>query len=345
MTAICARRWALPANKAPHCHARLPMNAAPDPAANLFQIQWNRHSAAQRQTMFDSCERSTLTQSPAYAAAACEVEGTTADFGLIRFQSKPIGMVIVSRRRTFGGGASCSLYRGPMWIYDEIPGEMLKLVLRQLRNRHRWWRGRPLTFHPELADSVEHRRILTDSGFRRVAEGYATVWLDLSLPLQTLRANLRAQWRNKLNQAEGHKVDVVVGTDESQFEWLYENHASHMAAHGYRGPSPALLRALRAHAPEGQHPLLLIAQQNGDPLAGILATVHGTSATYLIGWSGEAGRRVRAHNLLLWRAVEQLKSAGIHWFDLGGINTDAPGVASFKRGMGGELVNLAGGYV
>lgn len=321
------------------------MNDAPDPAARLFQIQWNRHSAAQQQTMFDSCERATLTQSPAYAAAAAEVDGIATDFGLIRFQNKPIGMAIVSRRRTFGGAASCSLYRGPLWIYDDIPSEMLKLALRQLRNRHRWWRGRPLTFHPELTDSIDNRRILSDAGFRRVAEGYATIWLDLAPGIDSLRANLRSQWRNKLTQAEGHEIDVVTGTGDDQFEWLYENHASHMAAHGYRGPSPELLRALRTHAPDDQKPLLLIAHQNGAPAAGVLLTVHGRSATYLIGWSGDAGRRVRAHNLLLWRGVEQLKSAGIHWLDLGGINTEAPGVARFKRGMGGELVNLAGGYV
>ena len=89
------------------------MDDAPDPTVNLFQIDWNRHSAAQWQTMLDSCARPTLTQSPAYAAAAAEVEGTTADYGLIRFQGKPIGMAIVTRRRTFGGAASCSLYCSP----------------------------------------------------------------------------------------------------------------------------------------------------------------------------------------------------------------------------------------
>jgi lipid II:glycine glycyltransferase (peptidoglycan interpeptide bridge formation enzyme) len=148
-----------------------------------------------------------------------------------------------------------------------------------------------------------------------------------------------------LTQAERHNIDVIVGDSDDQFEWLYGNHASHMEAHGYRGPSPALLRALRSHAPDEEKPRLVIARHDGQPVAGILLTVHGKSATYLVGWSGDAGRRLRAHNLLLWRAIEQLKSAGIHWLDLGGINTDAPGVASFKRGMGGELVILAGGYV
>ena len=322
------------------------MGDAPDPTVTLFQIDWNCHSAAQWQTMLDNCARPTLPQTPAYAAATSEVHGGGADYGLVRFQGKPIGMTIVTRQRGFAGATNSGLYRGPLWIYDEIPPEMLKLVLQQLRRRYRWWRGRPLTFHPELVESPENRRTLKEAGFRRVADGYDTIWLDLSAPLETLRANLRGQWRNKLTQAEGHKIDVITGTDDDQFEWLYDNHASHMESHGYRGPSPALLRALRKHAPaDQQQPRLLIARHEGAPVAGILATVHGKSATYLIGWSGNAGRRVRAHNLLLWRAVEHLKAAGIHWLDLGGINAEAPGVASFKAGMGGEPVTLVGGYV
>jgi hypothetical protein len=320
------------------------MPDAPESVTDLFRIDWDRHSAAQWQTMLDNCARPTLTQSPAYAAAVTEVDGIAADYGLIRFQGKPIGMAIVTRRRGLAGVANCSLYRGPLWIYDEIPGQMLKLALRQLRQRHRWWRGRPLTFHPELVDSLDNRRILSEAGFRRVADGYATIWLDLSASLGSLRANLRPQWRNKLTQAERNDVEVIFG-DDGQFEWFYDHHAKHMADHGYRGPSPALLRALRAHAPEDQKPGLLIAQTDGAPIAAILVCVHGNSATYLVGWSGDDGRRLRAHNVLLWRAVEHLKTAGIRWFDLGGINADAPGVADFKRGMGGEVVTLAGGYV
>ena len=321
------------------------MRDAPDPTTDLFRIDWNRHSAAQWQTMLDNCARPTLTQSPAYAAALTEVAGGATDYGLIRFQGKPIGMTIVTRRRGFGGVASRSLYRGPLWIHDEIPGAMLKLALQQLRQRFRWWRGRPLNFHPELIDSSDNRKILSEAGFRRIADGYETIWLDLSADLEKLRDDLQPQWRNQLSQAERAGVLVSVGVDEDQFEWLYDNHARHMAEHGYRGPSPALLRALRAHAPQEQTPRLLIAQENGAPIAGIFLCLHGNSATYLVGWAGEAGRRLRAHNLLLWRAVEHLKTAGIRWFDLGGINAEAPGVAHFKRGLGGDPVTLVGGFV
>jgi len=40
-----------------------------------------------------------------------------------------------------------------------------------------------------------------------------------------------------------------------------------------------------------------------------------------------------------------LKAAGIRWLDLGGINVEAPGIDHFKRGLGGDIANLVGGYV
>ena len=123
------------------------MPDAPESVTDLFRIDWDRHSAAQWQTMLDNCARPTLTQSPAYAAAVTEVDGIAADYGLIRFQGKPIGMTIVTRRRGLAGVANCSLYRGPLWIYDEIPGQMLKLALRQFRNR----RPSRVAIHQEFA--------------------------------------------------------------------------------------------------------------------------------------------------------------------------------------------------
>ena len=38
------------------------MSDTADPSLTLFQIDWNRHSAAQWQTMLDNCARPTLPQ-------------------------------------------------------------------------------------------------------------------------------------------------------------------------------------------------------------------------------------------------------------------------------------------
>ncbi len=89
-----------------------------------------------------------------------------------------------------------------------------------------------------------------------------------------------------------------------------------------------------------------VAQLGSDPVGGVMMLRHGRAATYFIGWNGPQGRRVHAHNLLLWQALLALKAQGVECLDLGGIDgIDMPGVARFKLGLGGRLFTLAGTYL
>jgi lipid II:glycine glycyltransferase (peptidoglycan interpeptide bridge formation enzyme) len=91
---------------------------------------------------------------------------------------------------------------------------------------------------------------------------------------------------------------------------------------------------------------VLRARAAGQWVAGVLIVRHGTSATYLVGWSGDDGRKARATNALLWAALGELARRGCEWLDLGGIDdTATPGVAEFKRGMGGREYVLSGTYL
>jgi lipid II:glycine glycyltransferase (peptidoglycan interpeptide bridge formation enzyme) len=75
----------------------------------------------------------------------------------------------------------------------------------------------------------------------------------------------------------------------------------------------------------------------------MLFLVHGEAATYQIGWVGDAGRDLGAHNLLLWQAILKLRERGVRVLDLGGVDTArGAGLARFKIGTGGEVVTLAG---
>jgi lipid II:glycine glycyltransferase (peptidoglycan interpeptide bridge formation enzyme) len=78
----------------------------------------------------------------------------------------------------------------------------------------------------------------------------------------------------------------------------------------------------------------------------MLFLIHGSRATYHIGWSDESARTLNLHNLLMWRAITELKRRQICWLDLGGINTDAlAGISRFKIGTGGQAVVLAGTFL
>ncbi|MEP4377605.1 MAG: GNAT family N-acetyltransferase [Alphaproteobacteria bacterium] len=317
----------------------------PGPDLNPFRITWNRHGRDQWDTMLAACKRPTLTQTSTYALALHDVQGARADFGLIRFNKQPIGLVVAHGKPILRTPGNQTIYRGPLWIHDEIPAQMRKLAFELLRKRFRLRRGRPVTFHPELSDTPEHRVHMLTAGFKRVVDGYRTIWLDLSKSLEELRAGQRQNWRNALVQGEKNNLTVIDDRDCARLGWLTERHAEHMELGGYRGPSGGLVDALHRHSNATAGLRLMVAEHAGSPVAGILLAHHGKTATYLVGWTGDTGRDLRATHLLLWHAIQLLKADGYDGFDLGGISAEAPGVERFKSGLGGTESWLVGGYV
>ncbi len=313
--------------------------------SELFRIDWNNCTTTQWDRMLGACKRPTLSQSRAYALARAATAGGRVDFGIIYFHDAAIGMVQVQIAPLLKILSICRITRGPIWIHDEIPGEMLKLVLRLIRQRYRTRYGRFLVFHPELLDTPTNRRNLRHTGFVRRRSGYASIWLDLSPPEAELRRTLKPNWRNQLRQAERSGMTVIADQSPKHLDWLLQHYAQDKAKRGYIGPSQAMIRALRQHGAANHTIRTLIASHRGERVAGILLACHGRSATYFVGYSGPEGRRLRAANLLLWHAAMLLKREGKLWFDLGGINNrDAAGIASFKAGLGGQPFTLVGIY-
>jgi hypothetical protein len=138
------------------------------------------------------------------------------------------------------------------------------------------------------------------------------------------------------------------------FAALMAEHDDHRLESRFLGPDAAFYAAFVAvftAATPGEDALLLWAHAGPHlgktrPIAGILVLCHGAGATYAMGWSNEAGRLVKAHYRLLWRAAAELQKRGIADFDLGGVDTErGAGVARFKLGLGGEVFTLAGSYL
>ena len=311
----------------------------------LFRIDWNQHAFDAQQALLMASARPTLPQAPAYAAALVDAGHAQTEFGVLRFHDRPVGYVFVERRPFFRWVSSFRIYRGPVWLDNSLPGTVQREFFQMIRQRYRFRTGRPVTFHPEMSDTPANRRHLAVSGFRRIAHGYSTIWLDLAPALEPLRASLDAKWRNRLGQSERNNLQLQVDTDGSSLDWLIERHEEHMAARNYRGPSRALLTGMMHHGRQTRLITILSALRGGEPVAAVLITRHGSSATYFVGWNGPEGRRLRAHHFLLWQAVRMLQDEKVRWFDLGGINNaDAAKVARFKSGLSGDHTTLVGGY-
>lgn len=157
--------------------------------------------------------------------------------------------------------------------------------------------------------------------------------LDITPPRDALRAGLGQKFRNSVSRAE--RLGLDVRRDDAaptRYDWLLQAEARQQRERGYRNWPPGMVNAWHAHGGA----VRVHAVRRGDTtLAAMLFLLHGRVATYQIGWAGTEGRRMAAHPLCFWHAVDQLKAEGIERIDLGTVNTeDAPGLARFKIGTG-----------
>ncbi len=247
--------------------------------------------------------------------------------------------------RRWAGVASVALCsRGPLWLKPLTRKEKSEVYAAMRRSLP--IRGLRLILQtPEAA--LGQRKDSGLSPWRRVMTGYSTVMLDLTQDPATLRAGLDAKWRNRLVAAEASDLVVQrVGSNPGQFRWLLDHDESQSEQRGISGlPRPFY----ELYVPSRQQPtqtlLALRADLGRERVAAMLFLLHGQAATYQIGWSSDEGRERNAHNLLLWRAIAELRERGIKQLDLGGVNTArSAGIARFKLGTGGQVLRLAGTY-
>lgn len=210
-----------------------------------------------------------------------------------------------------------------------------------------WRRAKLLSLLPELDSTGSGLLLLHRLGLRRMERpSLRSAWIDLRIEAAQLRSSLNGKWRNMLSFGERANLELLTDTSDESFDWMLSRYEELMKEKNFEGPTVPFLRALRANATANEPLIVLRALLAGEVVAGICIAVHGSSATYLLGWNGTAGRAVKAHHFLLWNGICHLRTQGVQWLDVGGIETERnPSISAFKLGMNGKEYQLAGEYV
>lgn len=257
---------------------------------------------------------------------------------LAQVAAKPFAIV--------GRFALCT--HGPVWMGGTGPDEKRE-AYRRLKGSipQRWPRLLVVTPNEAGGDMAGLR------GMSRVMTGDATVLLDLTRDEGDLRAAMDQGWRNRLSKAERSDLQVQkAGVKPAQYRWLLDAEAKQRVKRGYRAMPVEMTERWQDAKAEGANGdrtagiAVYRADLKRDAAAGMLFLVHGRRATYHVGWTSDEGRKVAAHNLILWTAMQDLKARGISTLDLGGVNTQSgAGIARFKLETGGAVLVRAGAYV
>jgi lipid II:glycine glycyltransferase (peptidoglycan interpeptide bridge formation enzyme) len=167
-------------------------------------------------------------------------------------------------------------------------------------------------------------------------ESYRTVMLDLRPSLDTLRRGLDQKWRNQLNRAERNGLRVYRDCGSRALSAFAGIYRQMLERKRFVAPGLDSYARMQTALPQRQKLQVFVCEEAGHPVAGLVLATVGATGTYILGATNDLGMRCKGAYLLQWRAIEYMKEQGLEQYDLGGINVRAnPGVAHFKRGLGG----------
>jgi lipid II:glycine glycyltransferase (peptidoglycan interpeptide bridge formation enzyme) len=285
-----------------------------------------------------------------YAAMLAARSNAVAENVVVTEDDEPIGLASVRVKRLPGTGTGIAyLSGGP--LVRRRDGARLERVLEALRAEYVDRRRLVLRIAPAIGDeawNAEQDECLLAGGFLPGdhLRPYRTMMVDIGRPLADVRKGFAKKWRNLLSNAERRELRVTEGTDPGlfkDFEPLFDELVARKGIDVELGAD--FYAQLQPQLPESERLHVAIAWVDGAPAAGVVASIHGDTAVYLLGASNEVGRGTNAAYLLQWKVMEAASERGCRWYDLGGIDpVGNPGVFRFKERMGGAEAFSPGPY-
>ncbi len=279
-----------------------------------------------------------------YGDVKAKLAGWDVERILFRRDGQVIGVAqVLCRQLGWIRRALVWVNRGPLCLEESHGQADLGGMLEWLRQRYVNSQGAYLRVAaPVLRDSDEAGWVGLDGFVCTARPGWASSLLDLSQPVEILRRNLAKNWRNGLVKAEKLQLAVECRTDEEALNDFASRYERFLKARKLSTRvTPALVRLL-GKALGDAPPLVIVSRAKETHLGSILLVRYADKAEYLAGVIDEPGRAVNIGQLLLWRAIAELKTV-CRWFDVGGMHPELTpgGIFHFKAGLGGVAYRYA----
>lgn len=166
-----------------------------------------------------------------------------------------------------------------------------------------------------------------------------TVVVDLKKSKLALWRGLKKDVRQVLKKKKlrvREEKDVL----EFRYEWL-------QTKRGYV-PEPKVIVLMEKCF--GRKMWILVAEKDGEVLAGMIVLVSRGTAYYYFAFTNEKGRRMGAQYYLVWEGMMRAKKKGLNFWDFEGIEDSRfprkawQGFSLFKKKFGGKEVSFPGSW-
>lgn len=244
--------------------------------------------------------------------------------------------------------------KGPVmdWSQPLLSEALFSQLHMQLR---RWgaltlWVELPQSAGTAAGETVKEQMVSLGFHPARAIQPLRTILLDLVPGEEILLAHMKEKWRYNVRLAGRKGVSVRTAQSPQDVQAWYKLLQTTSARDKFGIHAlDYYLQAWHILALRNQARLLL-AEHDGQLLAGIFIGLLAKQAIYLYGASSNEQRHLMPNYLLQWEAICWARQQGAAVYDFWGIPaTDdqdeaMAGVYRFKRGWGGEVVHFIGSY-
>jgi lipid II:glycine glycyltransferase (peptidoglycan interpeptide bridge formation enzyme) len=283
-------------------------------------------------------------------------------YGAVRWGTKNLSHLVLKRGGEVLGMAQLRIVRptrfnfgmaylrwGPLCHRHgrDLDAEVVLCMAQALHEEYAGKRGLLLQVLPN-AFVGSPRATLIQSAFSKFVQepgtsgtAYRTFILDLTRPVEELRRNLDKKWRNQLTRSEKNGLTVVAGNGTDEYRRFCRMYKQMQERKAFESTvNIEQFGRIQEDLPETQRLQIMICEQEGVPVAGMVSSKMGDSAIYLLGATSDKGLNSKGAYLLQWALIQRLKENGCKWYDLGGIDPERnPGVYHFKSGLSGTDVS------
>lgn len=212
------------------------------------------------------------------------------------------------------------------------------------------WLGPPDTYVQEMRMNFDTRHFNLRKAPSDMLPAH-TVMLNLNKGEETLLSEMKSKTRYNIRLSQRKGVEVRHAGMNELDKWfrLYDETYSRnrLAANDM----VFFEQVFQTRADDTESPGevdLLLAEKDGEPLAGMFLARSGERATYLYGASTSENRNLQASHALQWGAIQRSIETGCQEYDMFGIaptpDPEHPmyGLYRFKTGFGGTKIHRQG---
>ncbi len=266
------------------------------------------------------------------------------------------GAQLLFRPVPAGLGTIAYVPKGPVADLDDEP--VLRRLLQAIESLARQEQAICLKIEPDRAYDPALAGRLQALGFRpspQTIQPQRTLVVKLDAEPDEILMRMKSKTRYNIRLA-GRKDVTVRRGDERDLPAFYNLMEATAERDGFGIHSQAYYRAAHELFLPSGHGCLLLAEYQGQLLAGLVAFAFGDTAIYMYGASSDEHRNRMPTYFLQWEAMRWAQEQGCRFYDLWGV-PDADeetleaeftersdglwGVYRFKRGFGGRLVRWA----